>query len=385
MEEDKKYLIFSPINEYGGVNIEVSFIANLINEKNPVEVISLGDYYSNALGNLNSNVNYNSLDRIIYNQHSLIRSITDLICKVKPLSSPNHFRVENKLTTSSLIKVRNKKIKVIEKAISRSDVVVICSQLTAHFVKEIVQFAFQQDKKIIFRLTGQIQSQHLKKENIPWFRKVSTFIHHSSKSQERLSNFLKNSNNVIIDQTTILEKELLQIKIKPKKVNKFFTLSRLHSLKNIDAVIKAFINQSEGDDELNIYGDGEELIFLKKLAQNQPNIFFKGKVEFKDVPRVFEKNDCLIISSSSEAGPLVAIEAMAAGVLIITADIGAMKDRLPKYKFLYKKYYLGLTQAITSVKKLNSLQVQKFSIEFRTRYLENYSLSSITALYKKVL
>ena len=54
MEEDKKYLIFSPINEYGGVNIEVSFIANLINEKNPVEVISLGDYYSNALGNLDS-------------------------------------------------------------------------------------------------------------------------------------------------------------------------------------------------------------------------------------------------------------------------------------------------------------------------------------------
>ena len=46
-------------------------------------------------------------------------------------------------------------------------------------------------------------------------------------------------------------------------------LPRVHKFLNfwksdIDAVIKAFINQSEGDDELNIYGDGEELIFLKK-------------------------------------------------------------------------------------------------------------------------
>lgn len=385
MPENKKYIVFSPINEYGGINIEVGFIVNLLAKNNEVEVISLGNYYPNALGELASNITYVSLDKIIYDQNILIRSITDFICKVKPLSSPNYFRGDNKLTKLSLIDIREKKLKIIKKAISNSDVILICSQLTSKYVREIIEIAFQQKKRIIFRLTGHIHSSHLHKKNIFWLRKVSTFIHHSSKSQETLSNYLRNSNNVIIDQTTSLEKELLKIEIKKKKVKKFFTLSRLHPVKNIGVVIEAFIQQCTGDDELNIYGDGEEESQLKNLAQNYPNIHFKGKVDYKDIPAIFEINDCLIISSFSEAGPLVAIESMAAGVPMITTNVGNQEDRLPNYSFFFNKSCSGLVNSMIKLKNLKDDEVMLLCSILRGKYTKNYSEKEIQSEYMAVL
>lgn len=386
MQKERKYLIFSPINEYGGVNIEVSFIANLLAEKNPVEIISLGNYFLGALGKLPLNVSYNSLDRILYQENFLIRSSTNLLCAIKPLSLPNHFRVENLLTKIAVINLRRKKIKKIQEAISGSAVIIICSQLTSHLVKEIVEISFQQNKKIIFRLTGQIQAQHLNEENIPWLKKVSTFIHHSSKSQNKLSNFLRNSNNIIIDQTSILEEELLKIDIKKTRIKKFFTLSRWHPIKNIDTIIEAFTQQSTDDDELNIYGDGEEENKLKKLVQNRPNIHLKGKIEYHNIPEVFKQNDCLIISSFNEAGPITGIESIAAGVPVISSRVGAMEDRLGiDYQFFFNGQIKDLEQKINKVRKITPSAVYSISKNLRKVYLQNYLEENIKNEYKKIL
>ena len=70
-------------------------------------------------------------------------------------------------------------------------------------------------------------------------------------------------------------------------------------VQNLENIINAFCLLSGGyqkKSQLNIIGDGSNLIFLKKLSNNNPNIIFHGKQMQKDMAKFYRASDFLIVS-----------------------------------------------------------------------------------------
>ena len=108
-----------------------------------------------------------------------------------------------------------------------------------------------------------------------------------------------------------------------KQALKLGSVSRLHSGKNIDLLIRVFnsfwlVNTSV---KLLIFGDGPELINIKKYAAKFPcvdSVEFKGHVAETD--EIYEQIDGLVSFSSIEGFPLVILEALARNIPVLHSD-----------------------------------------------------------------
>lgn len=74
-------------------------------------------------------------------------------------------------------------------------------------------------------------------------------------------------------------------------------------VQNLENIINAFCLLPDGyqkKSQLNIIGDGSNLIFLKKLSNNNPNIIFHGKQMREDMAKFYKASDFLIVSLINE-------------------------------------------------------------------------------------
>lgn len=104
------------------------------------------------------------------------------------------------------------------------------------------------------------------------------------------------------------------------KQNKILVVSRMFERKGIQYVLKALegLNHSYG---INIVGDGPYLNFLKKIANDlKVDINFLGFVDndSEELKSLYEESNIFIFTSESENFPIVLLEAMVAGMAIIT-------------------------------------------------------------------
>ncbi len=76
------------------------------------------------------------------------------------------------------------------------------------------------------------------------------------------------------------------------------------------------------DEDLSYY---EECMELVKFLDLQTFIRFTGK---QDVKKIYEETDCLVLSSISEAQPLVVLEANLAGIPVVSTDVGSCDELL---------------------------------------------------------
>lgn len=116
--------------------------------------------------------------------------------------------------------------------------------------------------------------------------------------------------------------------IADKKEIHFGFIGRVEVQKGINKIIGAFlkIQNRHSNIFLDILGDGkikEKLINQLSLKRIN-SINFYNKIE--DPISFYKKIDFLIICSKSEGGPLVALEAMATGVIVISNKIGIIPE-----------------------------------------------------------
>ena len=72
---------------------------------------------------------------------------------------------------------------------------------------------------------------------------------------------------------------------------------------NLENIVNAFCllpDEYQKKSQLNIIGDGSNLIFLKKLSNNNPNIIFHGKQIREDMAKFYKASDFLIVSLINE-------------------------------------------------------------------------------------
>jgi len=74
-------------------------------------------------------------------------------------------------------------------------------------------------------------------------------------------------------------------------------------VQNLENIINAYCllsDEYQKESQLNIIGDGSNLIFLKKLSNNNPNIVFHGNQIREDMAKFYKASDFLIISLIDE-------------------------------------------------------------------------------------
>ena len=383
----EKILIISPINQWGGVNIDVGFIVEFFkNNGHEVSVLSLGDYYrDSSIFNFVPKKNYATLNELVIKKNFFLNLVLLLANFLKPLNIPLSHRAKNKYF-KKYFGLKRRYTNILSEEIKEHDVIFICSHLTGEFVEEIVKESSKHSKAVLHRVTQQIDVEKmLTQTNIKWLSRVNSLICHSGANQSIAKKYIPTINHTVIDQCAVNEKSLLSKKVL-NNCKSYYILARLERTKKIDQAVNAFKLVKNENIVLHIYGDGTQSAFLEKLAANDSRINFHTPVTLDHISDVHLKHDCLIISSAMEAGPYTGIEAMAAGNLIISTRVGAMEERLGEdYDFFYDSTQKKLTERINEITSLNREEIKKTSCRLKELYLENYSYEIIQRQYQDLI
>lgn len=379
----KNLLIIGPIGDKGGREIEAGFVANVLKNRYNVEILTTGFFYKNSDVTIFKNeIPFTGIDKIIYDSSFIIRLITNIICTIKRRSIPNHFRVSS-FFIKKIFNLKQNRIGVLRKKINNNNIILIFAQLESNYIKAIIEIAYKNNLKIFFRTTGNIK--YFVRDRVELFKKVDCFIHHSPKNKNNFEKHYYKHNFEIIDQCSLIEKDLLSIPTKIKKITTFLVLSRLSNEKRVDRVIKGFKNVCNNEFKLIICGEGEAISNLKIIAKNNVNILFKGHVNQYMLKNLFLEADCFIVSSDFETGPITGIEAMASGVPIISTKVGAMEERLGSNCIWYNGSVKDLEKKMLKIIEYNDKQVEQISLLYRNLYLEKFTIKNISNRYINVL
>ena len=373
----KKVLIFGPIGDFGGRDVEVNIIAKSLKEHFEIRFFSSIYISTESYSLLDfKSPNYSSFQIELSNRFFCLNFISYLLQiknyrkKIKPYAF-----VKNKLS-KKLINFRKHKLEILQHEVEMADVIIVCAQLTSKYLKEIVNFSSDYKKPCMVRTTGTIRP--FNKSDFEFLKQVTQFIHHSEKNASNL-NTIYDLPYTIIDQCALDDSKLLALSIAKEKPLRFGFLGRLSIEKGIIELVDFFSNQLEY--KLLIAGNGP----LLNQVIDKKNIEYIGQVEPQSLPIFFEKIDVLIISSHEESGPLVGLEAMAAGKIIVSTDVGAMKDRLIDTKNNFWFDLQNISELKNIFEKLNTLDLESISNSNRENYIKEYQFKSIQDKYLQLV
>jgi glycosyltransferase involved in cell wall biosynthesis len=104
-------------------------------------------------------------------------------------------------------------------------------------------------------------------------------------------------------------------------------VSRCERGKRLDLVVSAVLTLDQPNVRLTIVGDGPELPALKNLAGSSTRVRFLGALRHEEVLREYGRADVFLFPSDYDIFGLVLVEAMAAGLGVITSSSsGALPD-----------------------------------------------------------
>ena len=382
--DKKKILIFGPIGDFGGRELEAGFIAHTLSFKYDVAVCSSSSLTNKSqLFNFKKDLIVFTVNDFIYKKYCSIRFLSFIsYLKNKKRGIVSHYA--NNGIAKKYFSYTKKRLAVMGQLLPKYDLVFICAQLTTGLMAEVIQIAKENNIKVVFRTTGAIGFS-----DYDFIDLVDCFIHHSVNNANKIQ-MKKKHNYVVIDQCAYSEKDLLKIQSlhSNDEIRKFLILSRLSPEKGVEEIIDFFLKVCAGDDVLFIAGNGVLECELKNKYQKSRNIQFQGFVNSVDLSNLFRRIDCLIIPSPQESGPLVGIESMCAGKIIISTKVGAMEERMQNtlndYWFDYGNFE-SFKNVFFKVKSLSKAQVSIGSLTLKEKYIKEYSIESIKNRYLGVI
>lgn len=141
----------------------------------------------------------------------------------------------------------------------------------------------------------------------------------------------------------------------------FGAIGRLVPVKCYDLLIDAFrlVQERAPDSELHIVGDGP---LLDDLRRHVIRAGVQGRVRIEparpDVDEVLRSFDAFVVSSSSEGLPMVVLEAMAAGLPIVSTRVGGIAEAVEEGSFGWfcaPGNYEGLADAMLASRRCSDL------------------------------
>ena len=328
---------------------------------------------SDALLRVN-NKDWTSVGKEIYNKFFYIKLTSVLAKLIYKHKEPSYFFIKNKFTKSKYdFDLEYKKI--IDAYVRDSKLVIYSDEISGKWLNFIIEACEKYDSKLILRVTGKIYQ-------IPKFLIDQNFKFNILVHSKENSNILKQLDQVRlhhIDQTTNKEQQLLNLNLNPSEKLTYGFIGRFSQEKGFMELINLFAKNKK---PLVIAGNGPLLDELRHL--NTENIQYIGQIKPEEISKFYNLIDVVIIPSLEEGGPIVGVEAMAAGKLIISTKVGAMEDRLMNslntFWFSHENKD-SLNKAIKSVELLSKDRQVIIREELRTLYLKNNSMDVIKFKY----
>lgn len=365
----KKILIIGPFNENGGREVEASFIYDLLKDTYDVTIAS-----TEVLSNNNSIYKLTGSEKIL----SKLRR------------TGIKFKIINFFFGDKIWFRLNRafKFSTYDDLISNNDLVFILAQVVSPNIFKIIEISHDKGKKIVFRTTGTnpiFDKVNMCHSHLETLKKVNIYLHHSKDNYERLKKTFDHDYG-IIDQTVFLE-NLINNYQRVDKVVDFYCASRIDKNKNLEIVVKVFDKLKDLNLNLHIYGDGENLEYIKSIS-NSDKIFFYGHLENHDLLEKISYHHCLIISSFEESGPYTALEAMASSRIILSTKVGAMHERLEDAPYSWEFSPYSEESLVLRILELEKWDIDKLLIiqdYMLNRYNSNYSSNRIRDKYIKIV
>lgn len=379
--KNKKIVIFGPIGDIGGREVEVNIIAKALENDFDVTILSSAymTEHSFALKGTKK-TNWNCIPKTLCDKILVLK----LLSKFSKLKSKgknlDYFYCNNSLS-KKIFNYNKLQWQVIENEIKDADLVLSCVQLTTQFLPEIVEFCNNNTIPCLVRTTGTIRDFEI--EKFQFLKNVTTFIHHSKKNAQNLNKQM-NLPFELIDQCANNEEKLLNIPIDVNERLRFGYLGRLSEEKGILPLTKFF---SYNQYCFKIAGDGPQREVVLEAIKKNTNCEYLGQFSNEEIDLFFNQIDILVIPSLEESGPLVGLEAMAAGKLILSTDVGAMKERfegLNGYWFDINNIK-SLEMSLNSIQLLSKDDLEKQMYANRQKYLIEYQEDKIKEKYRSLI
>ena len=181
-----------------------------------------------------------------------------------------------------------------------------------------------------------------------WARKLFNFVYQQADYTLVLSTPFKNdlislgwSPSTVHITTTMYDSKLI---ITPKdqagKYPRFLFLGRISQLKGVDELIEAvkLLNERGHGFECIMVGHGDKkgIIedYLKRITKIgiEHHFDFKGHLTGKEKFQAYADSDVYVFPSWTEGCPTSVLEALGAGLFVVSSDVGALPDIIKPYK-----------------------------------------------------
>ena len=164
-------------------------------------------------------------------------------------------------------------------------------------------------------------------------------------------------------------------------------ISNFRKVKRVDDVIRIFEGvQQQLSAKLLMVGDGPELHQVKNLARElgiSDKVFFLGKS--KRIEQITSISDVFLLPSETESFGLVALEAMASGVAVVSSNVGGLPEVNKDGVTGFLNEVGDIEGMIASV--LTILKDKDTLARFKTNALEhsrNFELNKIVPVYENL-
>ncbi len=179
-------------------------------------------------------------------------------------------------------------------------------------------------------------------------------------------------------------KLLLVSPIKPADNNNlvFGFLGRISSEKNIMDMIRLldFLNnKNKLQCKLIIQGEGDAeyinkiISKIKDLNLTEFVIFNNWFIDPMLTHQFFDKIEVFLVTSIHEGGPITALEASAAGRIVLGYDIGVMSDRFGKFPYLVNKNFEELCDSTLEVISMDFRKRNDLALKIKDYYCSRLS------------
>lgn len=376
-----KVLIIGSIADFGGREVEVKNIIDALVKDFDVRLFSTVPITKKSMAIKDSSCKWTSVHKELYKSNLLLKRLALVSKKWNKSALPPYLLVSNKIS-SVFFNFNTANLSILKKQIDSMEAILFCGVFTNGYLKEIISYCLELNKPLIFRITGTITD--IPKDIKELLPKITVILVHSYSNATALKSM--NLNNVrIIDQTTLVEKSLMEITINKSNKFVFGYIGRFSNEKGIIELLDIF---KKLEKRLIVAGNGPLLAEVKVSCANSLFLEYIGEIPANKIVEFFDKIDVLIISSFEESGPLVAIEAMAAGKLILSTKVGAMMERLEATS---NQFWFDINDSkslIDTVSKLESLDmdtVVNIRKKLREVYQKKYSKKVISEQYLDVI
>jgi glycosyltransferase involved in cell wall biosynthesis len=169
--------------------------------------------------------------------------------------------------------------------------------------------------------------------------------------------------------TRAIDTNLFYYKKREKQESiRFLYAGRVSQDKNLDFLIDVFNKIEKENCELNIVGDGPYLNELKEKNKSNKKIKFLGKVEYNELPDIYNNSDIFLFPSITDTFGMVVLEAQSCGLPAIVSDIGGPKEIIID----------GETGFIAKANDINSW-IEKINQLINIYYTDNYEKMCIAS------